>query len=215
MGEGYPSETFRVLKNNEEREFGEYRTRRLVLEAWDRVEPQLAIGPALAAVPNGAWATPTGVAPENLALFALVDVLRHMAGPVEPERVRLAAILVRKPALALALLRDTERADWIRVIGPEARPLPKNVVEISRFQRTASDPAWAAAVAQLQGTDALVTDPTTGRWSAGARLPSSSGQEWVAARVSVATRLLALIDLAQAEQHLATFVRGVAVGAAE
>lgn len=35
MGEDYPSETFRVLKNNELREFGEYRTRRLVLEAWD------------------------------------------------------------------------------------------------------------------------------------------------------------------------------------
>ncbi|ENO94811.1 type II DNA modification enzyme [Thauera sp. 28] len=38
MGEDYPSETFRVLKNNEMREFGEYRTRRLVLEAWDRLE---------------------------------------------------------------------------------------------------------------------------------------------------------------------------------
>lgn len=38
MGEDYPSETFRVLKNNEIREFGEYRTRRFVLEAWDRLE---------------------------------------------------------------------------------------------------------------------------------------------------------------------------------
>jgi hypothetical protein len=37
MGEDYPSETFRVLKQNEEREFGEYRTQRLVLEAWDRL----------------------------------------------------------------------------------------------------------------------------------------------------------------------------------
>lgn len=37
LGEDYPSETFRVLKNNELREFGEYRTRRLVLEAWDRL----------------------------------------------------------------------------------------------------------------------------------------------------------------------------------
>lgn len=36
MGEGYPSETFRVLKDREIREYGEYRTRRLVLEAWDR-----------------------------------------------------------------------------------------------------------------------------------------------------------------------------------
>lgn len=37
MGEDYPSETFRVLKNSEVREFGEYRTRRLVLEAWDKL----------------------------------------------------------------------------------------------------------------------------------------------------------------------------------
>lgn len=38
MGEDYPSETFRVLKNKERREFGEYRTQRLVLVAWDRLE---------------------------------------------------------------------------------------------------------------------------------------------------------------------------------
>jgi hypothetical protein len=38
MGEGYPTETFRVLKNSEQAEFGEYRTQRLVLEAWDKLE---------------------------------------------------------------------------------------------------------------------------------------------------------------------------------
>ena len=32
---GYPSETFRVLKQNEIRRYGEYRTARLVLAAWD------------------------------------------------------------------------------------------------------------------------------------------------------------------------------------
>lgn len=36
-GNEYPSETFRVLKNAEQRTFGEYRTRRLVLEAWDKL----------------------------------------------------------------------------------------------------------------------------------------------------------------------------------
>jgi hypothetical protein len=35
-GSDFPSETFRVLKNNEIKQFGEYRTQRLVLEAWDR-----------------------------------------------------------------------------------------------------------------------------------------------------------------------------------
>ena len=34
-GADFPSETFRVLKNNEIKQFGEYRTQRLVLEAWD------------------------------------------------------------------------------------------------------------------------------------------------------------------------------------
>tara|TARA_R110001599_G_scaffold263053_2_gene463648 strand:- start:3764 stop:7651 length:3888 start_codon:yes stop_codon:yes gene_type:complete len=38
MEDGYPSETFRVLKNKEKKEFGEYRTQRLVLEAWDKLE---------------------------------------------------------------------------------------------------------------------------------------------------------------------------------
>jgi hypothetical protein len=37
MGADYPSETFRVLKNKEMGRFGEYRTRRLVLEAYDRL----------------------------------------------------------------------------------------------------------------------------------------------------------------------------------
>lgn len=37
-GPDYPSETFRVLQKNEMKAFGEYRTQRLVLEAWDKLE---------------------------------------------------------------------------------------------------------------------------------------------------------------------------------
>ncbi len=37
MGDEYPTETFRGLKRNEIRDFGEYRTQRLVLEAYDRM----------------------------------------------------------------------------------------------------------------------------------------------------------------------------------
>jgi len=33
----FPGETFRVLKEKELRQYGEYRTRRLVLEAWERL----------------------------------------------------------------------------------------------------------------------------------------------------------------------------------
>ena len=38
MGEDYPSETFRVLQEGEIARYGEYRTQRLVFEAWDRME---------------------------------------------------------------------------------------------------------------------------------------------------------------------------------
>jgi len=38
--EDFPGETFRVLKDKEEKQFGEYRTRRLVLEAWERLHAQ-------------------------------------------------------------------------------------------------------------------------------------------------------------------------------
>ncbi len=37
-GPDYPSETFRVLKEKEVRQYGEYLTRRLVLAAWDQME---------------------------------------------------------------------------------------------------------------------------------------------------------------------------------
>ncbi len=40
MGADYPSETFRVLQNNEMKKYGEYRTRRLVLAAYDELTAQ-------------------------------------------------------------------------------------------------------------------------------------------------------------------------------
>lgn len=45
-GSDYPSETFRVLKTNEIRRFGEYRTARLVLQAWDAMERNASEGVA-------------------------------------------------------------------------------------------------------------------------------------------------------------------------
>jgi hypothetical protein len=48
-GPDYPSETFRVLKKNELSHFGEYRTARLVLAAWDRFERDGTFGARQAA----------------------------------------------------------------------------------------------------------------------------------------------------------------------
>jgi len=40
LGPDCTAETFAALRRAEERELGEYRTRRLVMEAWDRVEAE-------------------------------------------------------------------------------------------------------------------------------------------------------------------------------
>lgn len=37
-GPDFPGETFRGLKEKEEKQYGEYRTRRVALEAWDSME---------------------------------------------------------------------------------------------------------------------------------------------------------------------------------
>jgi hypothetical protein len=36
-GGDFPREAFRMLKEKEVKQFGEYRTRRLVLESWDKL----------------------------------------------------------------------------------------------------------------------------------------------------------------------------------
>jgi hypothetical protein len=38
FGKNFPGETFRVLKEKEIKQFGEYRTKRLVLEAWEELK---------------------------------------------------------------------------------------------------------------------------------------------------------------------------------
>ncbi|HBS49914.1 MAG TPA: type II DNA modification enzyme, partial [Rhodobacteraceae bacterium] len=83
-GPDYPSETFRGLQRGEIEKYGEYRTRRLVLAAWDRMEAdgtfnRLGLSgqeipasstlrielPPLAQLPEGAWAWTASVQPAD------------------------------------------------------------------------------------------------------------------------------------------------------
>jgi len=60
-GEDFPSETFRVLKEREQREFGEYRTRRLVLEAWQQLKRDGLLPAGYSASSNRDGLAETGV----------------------------------------------------------------------------------------------------------------------------------------------------------
>jgi len=79
MGADYPSETFRVLKNNEMREFGEYRTQRLVLREFDR----MALAEAASKPYESLLVPPPGT--QSQLVYSLMGVIRnegeaHLAG---------------------------------------------------------------------------------------------------------------------------------------
>ncbi|MBK7846270.1 MAG: hypothetical protein IPJ73_02260 [Zoogloea sp.] len=89
MGADYPSETFRVLKNSEMREFGDYRTRDLVLREFDRMALAHASGEtyqSLLVPPPGQQSSPQYssigiIRDENEARLAgLVQALIRQAG---------------------------------------------------------------------------------------------------------------------------------------
>ena len=61
-GEDFPGETFRVLKDKEVKQFGEYRTRRLVLDAWDKLESGIEMVEEFAQPLEPAIALPAEVA---------------------------------------------------------------------------------------------------------------------------------------------------------
>lgn len=121
MGEDYPSETFRVLKNKEQKEFGEYRTQRLVLEALDALESQQPLAtpapkPARRAAPYPIYAegkTPATEAEDWLA--GLVCDVLLLAGPCDDNRLR--------RILGAPLPKDTPHAerlhDWLAPVSTE------------------------------------------------------------------------------------------------
>jgi hypothetical protein len=182
LGEDYPSETFRVLKKSEINKYGEYRTQRLVLAAWDR----LAAGdvPAseldriqqvLTALPpvqpvnyagliDGAWMNralfPDRDADAYGALAAIVHALR---GPTPQDIVRLAYRFALVPRKLTPLLDDTNRTLWLRLVGREAQPNPDNVAEMV----ATVDAPFGQALRTLRSQRAIVEDRATGTWTLG------------------------------------------------
>lgn len=161
MGEDYPSETFRVLKNSDIRQFGTYRTQDLVLQAWDALEAQPpitipALKPVRRTAPRPAYAqgaTPASVAEEWLAGL-VCDVLLH-AGPCDdtqlhrilitqlPEGIAHADVLAEWLA-PLEAGRLPQILGWLRTLlgVPVTAPLsirdPQALVEVVEDHRTES-----------------------------------------------------------------------------
>ncbi|MCL4486959.1 MAG: N-6 DNA methylase [Chloroflexi bacterium] len=169
--------------------------------------------PSLDLVASGAWATPPGIQPSNFVLLAIAEVLHRFGGPIDPHRVWMAVHFMRNPAMALAFLDKARLRDWVRVIGPGAQPIQKNVIDISRFRRGATDQLWGDAIIYLKSIGALVE--SSGLWSVTSKAPAPADEEWLAGRADMAVQVaLQLADEQETELRLAEFLRSVEDGTA-
>lgn len=188
-GNDYPSETFRGLKKNEMDRFGEYRTGRLVLQAFDQLAAgtlstdvvrldvsKIDVQPSVArpaTLEDGAWVRPhKDQRGETGAMF--VALLKAMDGPMSSRNVRLAAMLALEPRLLHQHLTMTQSAEWQRLIGDEAKPLPKGTPQFV----PPSDQNWGAVVRGLRTRGALVEDAKVGTWAPGKGLDKIETEGW-------------------------------------
>ncbi|MBF0145033.1 MAG: hypothetical protein HQL84_10575 [Magnetococcales bacterium] len=116
MGPDHPSETFRGLKNNEMKEFGEYRTARLVLAAWDRLEREKSL---TTVVPNTSTAQVSRAAHfpatdmERALCELALGIVQH-APRIRGEQHLHAMILATSPELMSALLKVKDKDVFLR-----------------------------------------------------------------------------------------------------
>ena len=175
-GPDYPSETFRVLKEKEIRQHGEYRTRRLVLAAWDRMEadgtfvelgladavatpvpPPIQL-PPLGQIPAGVWAWPQGVDERDRVRTQLRAVVGISPRSSDVRRVRLATLACLQPSLLDGFLSDADRKEWRRIVAH-----PSGVTQLV----PPTNAAWGAAFNELVSSAVLNVSPDGDAWSAG------------------------------------------------
>jgi len=193
-GADYPSETFRVLKDNEQDRYHEYRTGRLVLEAWDRLAANnLGEKPTeirvVSAAPrvhrDGAWARPMPAGAGDAGAM-LAAILKAMTGPMPAREVRLAATFGLEPRLLLPHLEPNQAAEWQRLIGAEAAPLTGNAASFApRADRT-----WGSAVTAHRGNGRLVENLIAGTWAPGPGLDAVDTAGWPDGRAGMLMRVL-------------------------
>lgn len=207
-GPDYPSETFRVLKEKEIRQHGEYRTRRLVLAAWDRMEQNgsfAALGmadttyaaqqqpiqlPPLEQLSDAVWAR-AAPSPQHDPSAALAAILKSLGGSTPIRTVRLTAAIMLEPHLLTPLLPPEDQTQWRRLVGQEAELRSGNVVGFA----ARTTPGWNAAVTNHRGNSRLIEDLAAGTWAPGTGLEAFDTKGWPEGRAGFVIDALRNLDI--------------------
>jgi hypothetical protein len=168
-GVDYPSETFRVLKEKETRVYGEYRTERLVLDAWKQTEasatsaslPASVVLPSLTDLPDGAWAWSATIQPRDRLRYAAQYALWQMDPATDSSHIRFVIASLAEPALLTPLLSADDQKQWIRLLGSAAQPA-QGTIRLN----PAINAAWRSMFETLI-TSGQLAESTDGAWAQG------------------------------------------------
>ena len=202
-------ETFPIVRRKDETRYGEYRTKRVILDLYDAMltgaatrEPYRTVldpppaDPSCchplhiavldpASLADGEWARPQGdqTGAETAVLAA---VLKVAPGPAPIRTVRLTALLAMEARLLMPSLSSEEASDWRRLVGPEVTALESATVR----PRAPANVEWGKAVRQLRGAGLLVEDLAAGTWGPGSGLARIDTGGWPDGRVSMVMEVL-------------------------
>ncbi|MCF1502232.1 N-6 DNA methylase [Afifella sp. H1R] len=217
-GTDYPSETFRVLKEKEIRQHGEYRTRRLALASWDRMEAggefaAMGLGaevetpgetpriepPVLAFLRDGAWGWPVHTPPQKRLRYAAQYALWISDPSQDASRMRVLVACLAEPSLLTPLLSEEDRVQWIRLLGAEARPAQG----VARL-RPPINAAWRTAFETLISSGQL-EERNGGDWCRGEHFDSTGlrADSAEAQRAAFALRAIRQLDEGRVAQAVA------------
>jgi N-6 DNA Methylase len=197
-------ETFPVLKRRDEKAFGDYRTKRLILasyedQAWPSVanviplpvrpasKHQLPITsavniPDLAAVVANAYTRPHTMERGEIQT-AILAVLKANEAPMDRRQARLASLFCLEPHLLMPMIDKTEKAQWARVVGDDARKVPSASIDSTSQE-------WGAALTGLRGRERLIESHQGDTWALGTGAGAIDTKGWPDGRANFVVNLL-------------------------
>lgn len=125
--------------------------------------PPVAL-PDWSTLPSGAWAAQVP-ADEHTAIAQLTAVLKTWNKPMPQDTARLATLLCLQPRLLTAALPAEHAAQWRRLVGDAAAPLPARVVTL----QPAFNTPWRNAISKMRARGDLAESGAgaQGTWALG------------------------------------------------
>lgn len=151
------------------------------------VRPQPAGAPAvivpdLAPVAANAWTRPHTMERGEIS-SAIIAVLKANGAPMDRRQARLASLLCLEPHLLATVLDRTEKVQWTRVVGSDAKKAASASID-------ATSQEWGAALSGLRGRERVLEDLQQNTWALGTGAEGIDTSGWPEGRAGFVVNVL-------------------------